>query len=79
MKIFKMTDLTKHAISETVSNRANQIKVWDHRDKKSQITDIFQNSKFYKKNQNGRLAINTIVIEPAFVFALANTFHGYSL
>ena len=44
-------------ISETVRYRAKRIKIWVHKGYKSEILviHIYQNSKFYKKNQNGRL------------------------
>ena len=36
-------------------DRAKRTKIWVHQGYKIQITNIFKNSKFYKKNQNGRL------------------------
>ena len=45
-----MAALTKNAISVTVRDRAKRAKIWDHKGYKSQITNIFKNSKFYKKN-----------------------------
>ena len=45
-----MAALTKNSISVTVRDRAKRTKIWDHKGKKSQITNIFKNSKFYKKN-----------------------------
>ena len=50
-----MAALTKNAISLTVRDRAKQTKIVDHKSYKSLITNIFKNSKFKKKNQNGRL------------------------
>ena len=45
-----MADLTtKNAISVTVRDRAKRTKIWDHNSYKCQITNIFNNSKFYKK------------------------------
>ena len=44
-----MADLTKNAISVTVRDRAKQSEIWDHKGFKSEITDIFENSKYYKK------------------------------
>ena len=49
-----MAALTKKAISVTVRDRANRTKIWDHKGYKSPITNIFKNSKFVKKNPNGR-------------------------
>ena len=45
-----MAALTKNAISVTVRDRAKRTKIWDHKGKNSQITNILKNSKFYKKN-----------------------------
>ena len=45
-----MVALTKNAISVTMRDRAKWTKIWDHNGYKSQITNIFINSKFYKKN-----------------------------
>ena len=42
-----MAALTENAILVTVK--------WDHKGYKSQKTNIFKNSKFYEKKQNGRL------------------------
>ena len=50
-----MAALTKNAISVTVRDRAKRTKIWDHKGYRRQITNIFKNSKFYKKNQNVRL------------------------
>ena len=50
-----MAALTKNAISVTGRDRAKRTKIWDHKGYKDQIRNIFKNSKFYKKNQNGRL------------------------
>ena len=44
-----MADLTKNAIFVTGRDRAKRTKIWDHKGYKSQITNIFENSKFYKK------------------------------
>ena len=49
-----MADLTTNAISVTVRDRVKRTKIGDHKGYKSQITNIFKNSKFYK-NQNGHL------------------------
>ena len=45
-----MAALTNNAISVTVRDRAKQTKFWDHKGYKSLITNIFNNSKFDKKN-----------------------------
>ena len=45
-----MADLIKNAITVTVRDRAKRTKIWNHKDYKSQITNIFKNSKFYKQN-----------------------------
>ena len=45
-----MAALTKNAISVTGRDRAKRTKIWDHKGYKSEITNIFKNSKFYKKN-----------------------------
>ena len=50
-----MADLTKNAILLTVRDRAKRTKIWNHKGYKSQITNFFKNSKFYKKRLNGRL------------------------
>ena len=50
-----MAALTNNAISVTGRDRAKPTKIWDHKGYKGQIRNIFKNSKFYKKNQNGRL------------------------
>ena len=42
-----MAALSKNAILVTVRDKAKRTKIWDH---KRQITNIFKNSKFYKKN-----------------------------
>ena len=52
-----MADLTKNAIFVTVKDIAKQTKIGDHKGynmsdhkgQKSQITNIFRNSKFYKQ------------------------------
>ena len=44
-----MAALTKNAISVTVRDRAKQAKIWDHKRYMRQITNIFKNSKFYRK------------------------------
>ena len=44
-----MADLTKNAISVTGRDRAKRTQIWDHKCYKSQITNIFKSSKFYKK------------------------------
>ena len=46
---------TKNAISVTVRDRVKRIKIWDDKSYSSQIRNILKNSKFYKKNKNGRL------------------------
>ena len=51
-----MAALLENAMSVTVRGKAKRTKIWDHKGYKSQITNIFKNSKFYKKNQNGSLA-----------------------
>ena len=46
-----MAALTKNAIPVKVRDRAKRTKIWDHKGYKSLIiTNIFKNSKFYKKN-----------------------------
>ena len=50
-----MAALTKNAISVTGRDKAKPTKIWDHKGYKGQIRNIFENSKLYKKNQNGRL------------------------
>ena len=45
-----MADLTKNAISVTVRDRVKRTKIWDHKRHESQITNVFKNSKLYKKN-----------------------------
>ena len=45
-----MAALTKNAISVTVRDRVKLTKIRDHKCEKSQITNIFKNSKFYIKN-----------------------------
>ena len=47
--------MTKNAISVAVRDRAKRTKILDHKGYKSQITNIFKNSKFCKKNKNVRL------------------------
>ena len=47
-----MATLTKNAISVTGRDRAKRTKMLDHKGYKSQIRNIFKNSKFYKKNSN---------------------------
>ena len=44
-----MAALTKNAFSVTVKDRVKQTKIWDHKGYKSLTTNIFKNSKFYKK------------------------------
>ena len=44
-----MAALTKNAISVTGRDSAKQTQIWDHKGYNSQITNIFKNSKFYKK------------------------------
>ena len=44
-----MAALTKNAISVTARDRVKRTKIWDHKGHKSLITNIFKNSKFYKK------------------------------
>ena len=44
-----MAALTKNAISVAVRDRAQLTKIWDHKGYKTLITNIFKNSKFYKK------------------------------
>ena len=41
-----MAALTKNAFSVSVRDRAKQTKVLDHKGDRSQITNIFKNSKF---------------------------------
>ena len=43
-----MAALTKNAISVTVRDRAKRMKIWDHEGYKSQIRNIFKNSKLTK-------------------------------
>ena len=50
-----MAVLTKNAISVSVRDRVKRTTIWDHKSHSSQIRNIFKNSKFYKKNKNGRL------------------------
>ena len=45
-----MAALTKNGISVTVRDRAKRTKIWDHKGYIILITNIFKNSKFYKKN-----------------------------
>ena len=45
-----MAAFTKNAISVMVRDTAKRTKIWDHKGYKSQITNIFKNSKFYNKN-----------------------------
>ena len=45
-----MAAFTKNAISVMVKDRLKRTKIWDHKDYKSQIRNIFKNSKFYKQN-----------------------------
>ena len=45
-----MAALTKNAISVTGRDREKRTKILDHKGYKSQIKNIFKNSKFYKKN-----------------------------
>ena len=61
-----MSALSKNAISVTVIDRAKQTKIWDHKGNKTQLTNIFKNSKFYKKKskyieQNGQIFVITWV------------------
>ena len=44
-----MAALTKNAMSVTVRDRAKRSKIWDHKVYNSLLTNIFKNSKFYKK------------------------------
>ena len=44
-----MATLTENAIQVTVRDRAKRTKIWDQKGYKSKITNIFKNSKFYKK------------------------------
>ena len=44
-----MAALTKNAISVTRSDRAKRTKIWDHKGYKSQITNMFKNSKNLRK------------------------------
>ena len=44
-----MAAFTKNAILVMVRDRAKRTKIWDHKGYRSQITNIFKNSKFYKK------------------------------
>ena len=44
-----MATLTKNGILVMVRDTAKRTKIWDHKGYKSQITNIFKNSKFYKK------------------------------
>ena len=46
-----MAALTKNAISVTARDRAKRTKIWDHKANKSQIRNIFKNSKFKKKSK----------------------------
>ena len=50
-----MALLTKTAIQLTVRHSAKQTKIWDHKGYKSEIRNIFKNSKFIKTIQNGQL------------------------
>ena len=43
-----MATLTENAISVMVRGRAKRTKIWDHKCLKSQTTNIFKKSKFYK-------------------------------
>ena len=45
-----MAALTKNDILVMGTDRAKRTKIWDHKGYKSQITNIFKNSKFSKKN-----------------------------
>ena len=49
IKTIPFAALTKNAISVIVRDRAKRTKIWDCKGYRSQITDIFKNSKFYKK------------------------------
>ena len=44
-----MAALPENAISVKVRGRAKWTNIWDHKDYKSQMTNIFKDSKFYKK------------------------------
>ena len=44
-----MAALTENAISVTGRDSAKRTKILDHKGNKSLITNIFKNSKFYKK------------------------------
>ena len=45
-----MAVLTKNAISVAGRDRAKRTIIWDHNGNKSQIRNVFKNSKFYNKN-----------------------------
>ena len=45
-----MDALIKNAILVTVRDRLKRTKILDHKVYKSQITNVFKNSKFYKQN-----------------------------
>ena len=45
-----MAALTKNAILVTRRDRAKRTNIWDHKDYKSLIRNIYKNSKIYKKN-----------------------------
>ena len=44
-----MAALTTNAISVAGRERAKRKKIWDHNGYKTQIRNIFKNSKFYEK------------------------------
>ena len=47
--IFAIFMLQVLRISETVADRVKRTKIWDYKGYKSQITNIFENSNFFKK------------------------------
>ena len=57
-----MVALTKNDISVTVRDRAKRTQIKDHKGYKGPITNIFKNSKLYKKNQNCRLDQKSISV-----------------
>ena len=54
-----MAALTKNAISVTMRDRAKWTKIWDHKGYKSQITNIFINSKFKMAEKKSKMAALT--------------------
>ena len=54
--------MTKNAMSITVRDRAKWTQIWDYKGYKCKITNIFKNSKFDNKNQNGGLDQNAISV-----------------